>query len=322
MNKKIFLFLLFFSSTLVATAQFDGQNSLYMNNARAFNPAAVGEGGMIETILQHRIQWIGMPNAGQTTNFSIGSPIKIANKSNGIGISFLTDEFARIRNQSLSIQYAHKFSLGEGLLSVGGNLGFINIILDTERLSSDSTRTINIGDYHEGNDQAIPTGSNNTGNSLDIGIGAWYSTNNWYSGISIQRLNQPVIELGENHSFKARPTLFVTGGYTFQSEKYPQIEYKPSALLRSDFTSWQLEAGAVAEISKKYRAGLAYRFQDALIVLAGMNVAPGLYIGYAYDVPPIKAIRATSGSHSFLLTYSFEYVFSKSNSKYKSIRIL
>lgn len=317
MNKKIFLFLLFFSSTLAAFSQFDGQNSQYMNNARAFNPAAVGGGGMIETILQHRIQWIGMPNAGQTTNFSIGSPLKIADKTNGIGISFLIDEFARIKNQSLAIQYAYKLNLGDGILSLGANLGFINISLNTDTL-----RKINIGDFHEANDQAIPTGSNATGMSLDIGFGAWYSTDIWYSGISIQRLNQPLIELGENHSFKARPTLFVTGGYTFQSELYPQIEYKPSALFRSDFASWQIELGAIAEISKKYKAGLAYRYQDALIVLAGMNVAPGLFIGYAYDLPASSTIRATSGSHSILLSYSFEYVFSKTNSKYKSIRIL
>lgn len=317
MNKKIYLLLLFFSSIHVAHAQFDAQNSHYMNNAGAYNPAAVGSGGMIETILQHRIQWVGMPNAGQTTNFSIGSPIKIADKNNGIGISFLTDEFARIKIQSLAIQYAHKLNLGDGILSIGGNMGFINIALNTDTL-----KIPNLGDAHESNDPAIPTGNNSNGNSLDLGIGAWYSTNNWYSGISIQRLNQPVVEFSDNHSFKARPTLFLTGGYNIQSELYPQIEYKPSAFFRSDFASWQMEAGLVAEFSKKYRAGLAYRFQDAIIVLAGMNVAPGLYIGYAFDSPSTSALNSSKGSHSFILNYSFEYVFSKTNSKYKSIRIL
>lgn len=317
MKKKLYIYLLFFCITSTAFSQFDAQNSQYMLNPRAFNPAAVGESGMIETILQHRIQWVGMPNAGQTTTFGIGSPIKIGNKPNGLGVKILIDEFARIKNQAADIQYAYKFDIGDGRMSLGLNVGFLNISINTDTL-----RNINVGDYHEPNDNAIPQGSNANGNKLSMGVGAWYSTNKWYTGISVERLNQPLVEIGDLHSYKASPTLFITGGYTFQSEMYPNIEFKPTALFRSDFVSWQIEAGATAEISQKYRAGLAYRYQDAVIVLAGMNVAPGLFIGYAYDFPASTMLKASSGSHELMLSYSFDYVFSKTNNKYKSIRIL
>jgi len=89
-------------------AQFDVQLSQYMFHNSAFNPAAVGEDDMIQITGQHRIQWIGIPNAGQTTIFSINSPVKIANGLNGIGIKFLNETVGQFTNQSAHLQYAYK----------------------------------------------------------------------------------------------------------------------------------------------------------------------------------------------------------------------
>ena len=55
MKKKlgIFLFLTFISGAVFS--QFDARFSQYMFNNTAYNPAAVGESGMIDLALQHRI---------------------------------------------------------------------------------------------------------------------------------------------------------------------------------------------------------------------------------------------------------------------------
>jgi len=76
------------------------------------------------------------------------------------------------------------------------------------------------------------------------------------------------------------------------------------------------------EYDNKYWGGLSYRIQDAVVFMAGINIAGGLSIGYSYDLPTSKIITVSSGSHEIMLVYSFEYVFEKRTSKYKSIRLL
>jgi hypothetical protein len=90
--RKVVLSLLFLLVCLWPVfSQFDAQLSQCMFHNSAFNPAAVGEGDMIQITGQHRIQWVGMPNAGQTTIFSINSPLKIENSHHGIWFRFLNE---------------------------------------------------------------------------------------------------------------------------------------------------------------------------------------------------------------------------------------
>ncbi len=98
--------------------------------------------------------------------------------------------------------------------------------------------------------------------------------------------------------------------------------FKPSSLVKTDFSSLQCDLTARVEYDNKYWGGLSYRFQDAVMFLAGLNVTGGLSIGYSYDLPTSQIITVSSGSHEILVMYSFEYLFSKKNSKYRSIRIL
>ncbi|MDR0811494.1 MAG: type IX secretion system membrane protein PorP/SprF, partial [Paludibacter sp.] len=85
--KKLLTLSLFLVFSQAIFSQFEAQLSQYMFNAMAFNPAAAGSGAneMIEVAGQHRISFIDIPGAGQTTAFSIGSPLKIANTRHGIG---------------------------------------------------------------------------------------------------------------------------------------------------------------------------------------------------------------------------------------------
>jgi len=85
MKRVVLSILLLLISIGSVFSQFDAQLSQYMFHISSFNPAAVGEGNLIQITGQHRIQWIGIPNAGRTTVFSINAPLKIANISNGVG---------------------------------------------------------------------------------------------------------------------------------------------------------------------------------------------------------------------------------------------
>jgi len=300
-----------------AFSQLDVQLSQYMFHTSEFNPAAVGEGNLIQVTGQQRFQWLGMPNAGQTTVLSINSPLKIGASTSGIGFKFIGDQVGLFTNTTGHLQYAFKKKLGEGVLSIGTDIGFVTI-----GFHGDSVKAHNIstGDYHDlTNDPEIPQ-VYVSGTSFDMNVGVFYSTPKLYAGLSYLHVNNPKVDWNELQ-FKQRGTLFATGGFNYTMED-PKYVLKPSMLFKTDFNTLQLDLSSRVEYNNKYWGGLSYRWGDAVVFLVGINLASGLGIGYAYDLPVSKIIMASSGSHEILMTYSFEYVFGKRTSKYKSIRIL
>ena len=316
MKKVVCSILLLLISIGSVFSQFDAQLSQYMFHISSFNPAAVGEGNMIQITGQDRIQWVGMPNAGQTTIFSINSPLKIAKSMNGVGFTFLNDKVGLFTNQAAHLQYAYKKKLGTNVLSIGADLGFVSI-----GFNGDSVRKIPIGDYHDIEGDPVIPKNNVTGMSLDINVGAFYTTPIYYAGLSYSHLNSPTVNWGDSLKFKPGGTLYLTGGGTIQMSD-PKFVLKPSTLIKTDFSSLQVDLSARLEYNNKYWGGLSYRLQDAVVVLAGINISGGLSVGYSYDLPTSKIISVSSGSHEILVMYSFEYMFGKRTSRYKSIRIL
>jgi type IX secretion system PorP/SprF family membrane protein len=295
-------------------SQFDAQMSQYMFNNSAFNPAAVGEENMIQITGQHRIQWVGMPDAGQTTYFGINSPLKIEKSLHGFGFQFLNDKSGLFTNQTAQLQYAFKKKFGNGILSLGAGIGFVSLGFEG---SKDS---IPASEYHKTTDPLIPT-TDVAGISFDMSIGAFYSTPKLYAGLSYSHLNNPTVNWSTNIDFTEKGTLYFTGGYNWT---IPDTKFviKPSTLLKTDFSSMQLDLSSRLEYDNKYWGGLSYRIQDAVVIMAGINISGGLSIGYSYDLPTSQIITVSSGSHEILLVYSFEYVSEKRKSKFKSIRLL
>jgi len=317
MRKVIVSFVLLLISIGSVFSQFDAQLSQYMFHNSSFNPAAVGESNMIQVIGQHRIQWVGMPNGPQTTVFSINSPLKIGTFTQGIGLEFLNDQVGTyFTDQSAHLQYAIKRKLGSGVLSVGADVGFVSIGF---RGDSVQAHNLQVGANDFESDPSIPK-VNVSGMSFDMNLGVFYSTPKYYAGISYLHLNNPTVNR-DNFAFKENGTLYLTGGYNWTMSD-PKYILKPSTLIKTDMSSLQCDLSARLEYDNKYWGGVSYRLQDAIVFLAGLNITSGLSIGYSYDLPTSQIITVSSGSHEIVLMYSFEYVFAKKNSKYKSIRIL
>lgn len=319
MKKLILSFLLTFAGINTVFSQFDAQFSQYMFHNSAFNPAAVGEGEMIQATGQYRLQWLGMPNAGQTLAFSLNSPLKIGNSRNGIGLFFMDDKFGQFSNQTAHLQYAYKKQLYSGTLSVGADIGFVSIGFH----GGDSIHKMPIGDpnyFDYSSDPEIPK-TNVAGTSFDMNVGVYYSTPDYYAGLSYTHLNSPTVLWGDNSEFKEKGTLFFTGGYRYVLPD-PKYVLRPSTLLKTDFSSLQLDVSSILEYDNKYWGGISYRIQDAVVFFAGINLASGLSIGYSYDLLTSQISSVSWGSHEIMMTYSFEYVFGKKSGKYKSIRIL
>ena len=321
-TKRFIVLLIGLLALATARAQFDPQIGHYVYMPTAYNPAAVGEGDLMKVAGAHRMQYVDITNAPMSTWFSFSSPFVIGKTSHGAGVRFLNDRYGLFTTQSLYAQYAYRQKLGKGYLSVGVDLGFVNV-----GFKGDSVNLSQMGDeYHDTNDPAVPTGSK-SGMSFDLGVGVYYSTPIWWVGASYSHLTRPQVDwsdgtTGTEQKVTLVGTMYVTGGYHFRLKNYKEWVLTPSAMVMSDFASWDVNLTLMCDYKDRYRWGLGYRIAGSVNILLGIDIISGLQLGYSCELPTNKLLLESYGSHEIYLAYGFDILKPKRTNKYKSIRYL
>lgn len=307
-------------------AQFDPQIGQYMFMQSIYNPAAVGEGELMRVYGSHRMQFTGIMDAPMTTYFSFSSPFVIGKTQHAAGIRFLNDRFGLFSNQSLHLGYAYRFKLGKGKLSVGADLGLINMTFAVDSINLDNIVDVEDNAYHtpSSGDNAIPVVRGQEGVSgmgFDMAVGVYYSAATWWAGVSYSHLNQPSLEWSDQAEINVVGSLYAAGGYYWQLRDKKWM-LMPSAMLQTDFKGWDLNLTMLAQLSNRYRFGLGYRIAGSLNVILGMDIVDGLQMGYTYELPTNGLIRESYGSHEVYLSYGFDVLKPKRTNRYKSVRYL
>ena len=306
-------------------AQFDPQLGHYMYMPSSFNPAAAGEGELMKVSATHRMQFTGIEGAPMSTYFTLTSAFHIGKTRHGAGLRVLNDMYGLWKNQTFCAQYAYRQKIGKGYLGIGIELGLVNIIFTGD--------SVNLGDMeaagseiHIGSDPAIPV-SESSGMQFDMGAGLYYSTSRWFAGLSYSHILQPRVELinqsGSTNeiSMRVRGTFYATGAYKFKIRN-SDFALQPSAMLMTDFASWNLDLTLMTEFKQRYRWGLSYRVLDRVGLLLGMEIISGLELGYNYELPTSKLLLESYGNHEIYLSYGFNIIRPKRTNKYKSVRFL
>lgn len=315
--KRYIVLLLGLIAVVTARAQFDPQMGQYMYMPTAYNPAAVGEGDLLKVAGMHRMQYVDITNAPMSTWFTFCSPFVIGKTRHGAGVRFLNDRFGLFTNQAFYAQYAYRQKLGKGYLSVGVDLGFINV-----GFRGDSVNLKEMEDeYHDADDDAIPQGSK-SGMKFDMALGIWYSTPVWWVGASYNHLTRPKVNLDDFSDVKVVGTMYVTGGYHFRLKNNRDWMLTPSAMVMSDFVSWDVNLTLMCDYKDRYRWGLGYRIDGSVNILLGVDIIAGLQLGYSCELPTSKLMLESYGSHELYLAYGFDILKPKRTNKYKSIRYL
>lgn len=306
-------------------AQFDPQIGQYMFMRSVYNPAAVGEGDLMRVYGSHRMQFTGIMDAPMTTNFSFSSPFVIGKTSHAAGVRFMNDRFGLFSNQSFYAEYAYRIKLGKGYLSVGADLGFINLSFAVDSVNlKDVADLVKDHAYHNATDNAIPEASGQNGVSgmgFDLGVGVYYSTPTWWAGVSYGHVTQPRLQWSDKAEVEVRGTLYAAGGYNWRLRDKKWV-LMPSAMLQTDFAGWDVNLTMLAQLNNRYRFGLGYRIAGSVNVLLGMDIINGLQVGYTYELPANGLIRENYGSHELYLAYGFNILKPKRTNRYKSVRYL
>lgn len=296
---------------LVGHAQYDVSFSHYFDMEPSFNAAAVGKQSKLNVAAAYAMDLAGFKHNPQTMYAGVDAPFLLGKSYHGAGIQFLNDKIGLFTHQRLALQYAYKANLFGGRLSAGVSVGLLSESFDGTKL-----------DIEDSSDPAF-TSSKLDGNSLDIGVGLYYSRRSWYAGLSVQHLNSPLIDLGERNELQVDATYYATGGCRLRLRN-PYLTICPSFLVRTDGVAWRgdISGRLVYTNDKKMMyVGAGYSPTNSVTVLVGGNVH-GIVLGYSYEMYT-SAINPGNGSHEIFVGYQMDLnLMKKGKNLHKSVRTL
>lgn len=288
--------------------QMFGQTSF---NPAFVNPAYAGSdtSKYYNVLVMNRTQMSGIDGAPGTTVMNVNGPLNIGGVQGGVTATFYDDRTGFLNTPAFNIGYAYKFEIEKGSLNLGLSAGVF-----FSALSSGSWRTTD-----GAGDPAIPTGKESQ-QSFDMGLGAFYTYNKIYAGLSVMHLVRPTLVYGDNPS-KLPRSYYIMAGYGIVFAN-PEFELRPSLLVLTDLKSSNYSVNSLLFYRNRFWLGLDYRFKSSLGLLAGMNLFPELRIGYSYSYNTSLLSRFGGSNHEIMLTYRFAVYLDKGKQKYKSIRYL
>lgn len=292
-------------------AQYDVSFSHYFDMEPSFNAAAVGKQSKLNVAAAYAMDLAGFKHNPQTMYVAADMPFIFMKAYNGAGIQFMNDKIGLFTHQKLALQYAFTTKLFGGKLATGISAGLLSENFDGTKV-----------DLEDSNDPAF-TASQLTGNSIDFGIGLYYTHRNWYVGLSAQHLNSPLINLGERNELKVDATYYATGGCDIRLRN-PYLKVKPSFLVRTDGVAWRGDIGGrlvYTNDQKMMYVGASYSPTNSVTALIGGKVH-GVILGYSYEMYT-SAINPGNGSHELFVGYQVDLnLVKKGKNRHKSVRIL
>ncbi len=301
--KKCLLILLLIGSALeLGSQQLFPVYSQYMLNGLALNPAYAGSRDVFNITLGYRNQWVGFDGAPVSQTLSMHAPMKNENVALGL---FLNNEQIDVRNNtSLYFNYAYRFNMAGGRLSMGLKAGGINRSVKWNNivLNDPGDMVFSVPSKQE----MLP----------NFGFGIYWYTERIYLGASVPfflsdstRDSKPVLY----HDMDNYNYLF-SGGVVFGSGDF---KIKPSFLVKyNKFNPFQVDANLSFILGDLIWIGASYRMEDALVGLIKVEVNDRLRLGYTYDysLGPLSSYH--NGSHEIVLIYDFRFRVSAVNPRY------
>ncbi len=284
--------------SIQSNAQQDPQFTQYMYNMSVVNPAyATANEDILNIGGLYRTQWVGLEGAPKTGSFFAHTPI---NEKIELGISFTNDNIGDVISENnIYADFAYVLPLGlDSKLSLGLKAGFtfFNANFDGFILNSGNSST-DVA-FNENISKTFP----------NIGIGAFYFTDNYYLGLSAPNM-LTTTHLEPENGVKSTGVqdihYFITGGYVFDINE--DLKFKPAFMAKAVKGSpLAIDITANVLINEKLEAGLGYRLEDAISALINFRISPDLRVGYSYDFTTTNLGDFNSGSHEIFILFDVD----------------
>lgn len=311
MKSRCAILFFFLLVTASLRAQYDPAFSHYYDMEPSFNAASVGKESKLNINAAYAISMAGFENNPKTMYVAADMPFYFLKSFHGAGLQLLNDQIGLFRHQRLQAQYAPKFKLFGGTMSIGIQAGLLSETFDGSKV-----------DLEDSSDPAFTTSSVN-GHALDLSAGIYYVHGRAYAGLSVQHANAPLISLGESNELQIDRTYYFTGGYNIKLRN-PFLTIKPSVLLRTDLTGYRADITGrlVYNVEKKMMyIGVNYSPSNSVALHVG-GVVHGVMLGYSYEYYT-SGLSFVNGSHELFIGYQMDVNFTKKGkNRHQSVRIL
>jgi len=294
MNKAILIYVILSMviSVQIVFAQNDPTYTQTLYNTTSLNPAYAGSQGYWSLTGIHRSQWVGVNGSPTTQSLAMQGPL---NDKVGLGLDLSNDALGPVNELLINANFSYtlkidqdekKFSFG---LKAGGRL-----------FDADFTKGLTV-------EQDI-TFQNNIENKFfpTIGVGMFYHSPKSYFGISIPNLfSQEFYDESKQEIDTERIQFLMIGGAIIRLNK--QFRLKPSVLIK-----WLpdedvlLDFSLTSLIKESLTIGLSYRYQNSISALAGIQISPRLFAGYAYDKTTENLRSYNFGTHEIILRFDLK----------------
>ena len=294
-----------------------------------YNPAAAGSTDWLRIRGAARLQWVGIENAPKSFTATADIPFKLLGRRWGGGVNVTQEGIGLFSNTYVNGQLSgrlKKFLGGE--LTIGLQVGYFG-----SSFRGSDVYIPDDDDYHDSNDPSIPK-QDVGGGTVDFGIGLQYIHPKFNVGVSMLHPAAPKVKLNtkgttsssatsDNHEFETyvNRVLYLTAGSNIHV-KNTLIELQPDLIVASDFRSFSGVVSLKGWYNKMFFGGVAYRWDDAVSINLGAEFK-NFILGYAYDIPASKILKASSGSHELMVGYRLKLDFGgKNRHRHRSIRLM
>jgi len=282
-----------------------------MFNNILYNPAYTGMNGGICANGLIREQWFGYQDADgnkvtpETFLLTVDAPVKAIH--GGVGGAIFQDKVGFFRNIGVKLGYAFHTDLWGGDFSAG-----LHVSLQSARWDYSKFKPVE-------EDPLLNEAQEPSDMIFDFSAGLFYRVpEKFYIGLSGDQLLQ---SKGKTTHYQLKRTFYLTGGYNWILPNYPAFEIQPSFFAVYDVAVFQFSLSALVMYNKKFYGGLGYRFQDAVMILAGMNIK-NFRVGLSYDISTSKLSRYNNGSFEVMVGYCFKIELDKFRRTYRNTRFL
>ena len=291
--------------------------SQYIMNGFLINPSFAGRDGYTTITLTTREQWVGLEQAPATyaasfqtrllKNSYITKATSVRKKlvrptkggNVGLGGYVFSDHNGIMRRTGFQLIYAYHIPMKQiggfpSDLALGLAFTGYQFAINTDHLIFDPDDPF-LNNYDKS--VFIP----------DFNFGASFTTAKYYAGFAMTNLLRGSLMFADTTAINRNELghFFLTGGYKF--ELAPDWTLEPSAFLKSsDMFSRSFQADITARVYFRddYWAGLSWRTNDALIILAGFKY-DRFHFGYAVDIALTDIRRQSFGTHEITLAVKF-----------------
>jgi len=274
-------------------AQQDMMYTQYMNNMLNVNPAYAGNRTVNNITSLLRKQWVNID--GALTIGSVSWDYRGEDSRVGYGIQAYTDKLGVETNTGFQVFYSYHIQFNKSSLIFGLSGGIVNyraaFLTGTDPTTGGGVDPLFSNDLNT----LKPT----------AGVGALYSTNNWYVGLSAPSLLTTTV-YNNNHEVVSMDNkrYFLTGGYIFNASSV--LKLKPSVMFKTVAgAALQYDFNLNAWVNNVVGFGVSYRHDDAVAGMVDFQIAPGFTLGYAYDYLTSSLKKYSAGSHELMLRFEF-----------------